>query len=103
MGLLYGFAEGSFEELAHEIERAFNIQFVLHESAWRGGDYYRYQTDSEQIILQMNRDDGEIAETAFAAFPVLLYVEGDARSQAEVSRCLGAKAILLRNRNYGPK
>ena len=98
MGLLYGFAEGSLGELAVEIERAFDIQFELHESDMRGGDYDRHETGSELIILQCNRDNGDIAEEDSATMPFLLIIEGDARSTEAVGRCLGRKAVLLRGR-----
>ncbi len=65
MVLLYGFTEGALPELAVKLERAFVLRLELHDSEMRGGDYYRYEGDGEQIILQSNRDNGDIAEENF--------------------------------------
>jgi hypothetical protein len=93
---VYEFSEGALPQLAAMIERSLGIRFELHESDMRGGEYYLHQTDAEQIILQLNRDNGDTAEEDFADVPVLLYIEGKKYSAMGVGARLGTKARLLR-------
>jgi hypothetical protein len=87
--LLYGFENGSLDVLAHEVERCFGVHLQLHDSLWRGGDYYRYDSTSEILILQVNSDgaaSNEPAEEAFPGYRFLLYVE-TTRTQQDISEC----------------
>jgi hypothetical protein len=96
MVLLCGFTEGALPELAVKLERAVGLRLELHDSEMRGGDYYRYEGDGEQIILQSNRDNGDIAEEDFPEIPILLYIDSQMRTQEQFSRLLGPKVQLLR-------
>ncbi|HLK65305.1 MAG TPA: hypothetical protein VKU19_17820 [Bryobacteraceae bacterium] len=104
MGLLFGFRRGSLPELAAQIEAAAGVRFALHDSLFHGGDYYRFESDGEQLILQRNNDGGgpdEPAEESFAEFPFLLYVNSSLPSE-KWALCLSAEplsAVLLRSEN----
>src|SRR6185437_14899844 len=78
--MLFGFLDGSPATAADEVSHSLGIAFVLHDSLWRGGDYYLYQSGSEEIIIQRNNDGGspdEPAEVSFPEYPVLMYVQTD--------------------------
>jgi hypothetical protein len=88
--LLIGFREADIRRIALAVERALDIKFVLHDSLWRGGDYYRCEDSEGSFILQRNNDGGppgESAEIEFPDSPVLLYVETN-HSQSEIIRHL---------------
>jgi hypothetical protein len=78
--MLFGFLDGSPATAADEVSHSLGIAFVLHDSLWRGGDYYLYEAGSEEIIIQRNNDGGapdDPAEDSFPEYPVLMYVQTD--------------------------
>ena len=93
---LYGFAKGTLSEIAMQLERAFGLKLELHESQMYGGDYCRYEADGEQIILQSNRDHGDIAEEDFPDIPILLWIASRKRTREELDELVGPDARLLR-------
>ncbi len=102
MGLLFGFREGSLAELAAAVGSAAGIHFALHDSLYRGGDYYRHESDGEQVFLQNNVDalaEGRPVEEEFPDFPFLLYVSGKTPKDVWESRLATVvfPAVLLRS------
>jgi hypothetical protein len=78
MQLLFGFKDHPIEALKSAVSIALGITLELHDSLWRGGDYYGYEHGAESIFLERNNDGGqpeEPAEEDFPDYPVLLYVE----------------------------
>jgi hypothetical protein len=100
---LYGFEAQEIDQIAEQLSKALGIAFGLHESSYRGGDYYRHgMPGEEELILQRNWDtvENEPIETTFANYPVLLYVGPTARSgelQALVTRAFRGTVTLLRH------
>jgi hypothetical protein len=75
---LYGAQVGSLAELVAELEKVLGVEFVLRDSMYRGGDYYRHDGCGGDVLLQRNLEDDEgyLAEPTFPQYPILLYVSG---------------------------
>jgi hypothetical protein len=79
---LYGIAARSLEEARTLVAEALGFSFILHESGYHCGAYYRAGAlDGEHFILQKNRDeeDDEWAEPEHQGLPFLLYVNDTER------------------------
>jgi hypothetical protein len=98
--LLFGFLSGSLAATANSVSRDLGVTFELHDSLWRGGDYYVYESGSEKIIIQRNNDGGppdEPAEEQFPNYPLLMYVDTERAEEmkAQTDKC-SARPQLLR-------
>lgn len=78
MQILFGFVVEDMSALATTIASVLGIEARLHESSFRGGDYWRF---GDIAALQRNEDGDELAEDAFPGYPVLLYVETDDKDE----------------------
>ena len=77
---LYGAMSLSMKELCIKVEKVLSIKFDLHDSMYRGGDYYRAGLlgSNEEIAIQLNRfvlyDEEETAEPSYSEYPVILRI-----------------------------
>ena len=90
--LLFGVFAASVEVVADQVSRRLGITFELRDGLWHGGDYFIYEAESEQIIVQTNNDGGppdEPAEEQFPQFPILIYVTTQRREEmlTQLGRC----------------
>lgn len=90
----FGINSTDLSSAAAEIGDALGVAFRLHESAYRGGDYFRAKVANGVIFLQSNRDlhDGEPFESNWPIDSLILLLDGlDAapgESYAEILRHL---------------
>lgn len=81
---IYGQESSDFKMLLIAIERALSIQFEVHQSYYRGGEYYKFVgDDGENFILQKNFNpiEAEWTERDFEEMGVILYVNETERSE----------------------
>jgi hypothetical protein len=102
--LLFGFRSGALAAAADAVARSLGVTFELHDSVWRGGDYYVHEAGSEKIIIQRNNDGGpatEPAEEDFPDYPVLVYVETERPEPVmeQMRKCLPHPEVLRSVRN----
>ncbi len=74
---LYGFSTTKLDPLREQIEKALGLQMELHESSYRGGDYYQQKLPGDgSLILQRNYDpiEKEWAEPEYQQAGALLHV-----------------------------
>jgi hypothetical protein len=76
---LYGAMNFSMNELRGEVEKVVGIKFDLHDSAYRGGEYFRAGAlGGEEFVIQLNHfefeGEPEIAEPQYSDYPVILQV-----------------------------
>src|SRR5438034_2319594 len=77
--LLFGSNE-EVETIAHDVANGLELRLVKRYSNRRGGWHYttwpeRQREDvEEEVVVQKNRDYGELAESEFAQWPTLVYV-----------------------------
>ncbi len=86
---VYGFANFDLEAARAAVKLAFGVRLVLHDSLYRGGDYYllRFRAFEEIVLhLQTNVDllhapgdlpEEQWAEPEFPHIRTLLYVEAE--------------------------
>lgn len=80
---LYSIKGNNLEGVRAAIEHALGVEFVLHESDYYGGDYYRTSNlGGEHLILLNNFDpfDKEWIEADFQEYKILLYVNETVRA-----------------------
>jgi hypothetical protein len=79
---LYAAPTSDLEAARRIFEAALSVTMELHDSSWRGGDYFLGLGDrNERFILQRNRLAGdEPAEERHPNVNVILYVESTNRS-----------------------
>ena len=73
--------------VARVLGSALDVEFVAHESDYRGGNYYRAQAAEGTLLLQTNYDliDDETFESARPERAVVLYLDGPQDSKWEAS------------------
>jgi hypothetical protein len=99
---LYGFESRELDEIATRLSETLSITWGLHESSYRGGDYYGFGSPGhEEFILQRNLElDDELMEPEFSKYPILLYVARTERSEELadlILKSMGDQAALLRH------
>ena len=74
----FGINSNDLKSAASTIGAALKVEFCLHESSFRGGDYYRAETPSGTMFLQNNRDvlDNEPFEANWPMDQLVLYFDG---------------------------
>ena len=80
---IFGFPANNLELARNALETCLEVQFVPHESSFRG-EYYLYEgRDGEELLLEMNVDpeDGEPFYSEFSEYPVILLVDATTRSE----------------------
>lgn len=76
---LYGSRTLSVPELRDAGEGVLGLRFILHESAYRGGEYFRAgDPGGEEFVIQLNSfefdNEEEISEPEYADYPVILWI-----------------------------
>jgi hypothetical protein len=104
--ILFGFVAGTLESISSEVSMALGVKFHLHDSQFRGGDYYRFESGRELYILQRNNDGGspdERAEEEFGNYPILLYIETQESGTAFIDRLrrVTSAPVMLRFSEQG--
>ncbi len=101
---LYGLISSDLEKLAQDLGQILGVTFSLHESSYRGGDYYRSgMPGQEEFILQSNYDqiEDEVVEPEFPTYAALLYVgptDHSAEIKDRIEMEMKSDAVLLRHR-----
>ena len=75
---LYGYKDDhTLTQFVSEVEKLLKVAFEIHNSYYRGGDYYIYNfNNNENVIIQTNYNkiEKEFTEPVFKDFKVLIYV-----------------------------
>jgi hypothetical protein len=79
---LYAAPTSDLEGARRLFEDKLQVALGLHDSSWRGGDYYLgFGIGNERFTLQHNRlGRDEVSEEEFRDADIILYVEGTTRS-----------------------
>ncbi len=97
---LYGACGGSLEEVRLRVQHGLDRDFVLHESGYRGGEYFRAAGPPEEVLLQTNAPDeeGYYPEPEFREWPILVYIN-DSQRWGELDRRIAEihSLVLLRS------
>ena len=74
----FGIKSKDLGSAAQALGAALHVNFLPHESDFRGGDYYRAETPKGTLFLQKNYDrlDEEPFESAWPASDLILYFDG---------------------------
>jgi hypothetical protein len=82
------------------LEETLGVAMELHDSSWRGGDYFLgFRDRNETYTLQRNRlNASEPAEEEHPDVDVILYVETDAPSSGTHELLTAAGFRLLRHK-----
>ena len=73
-------------------------QFVLHDSDYRGGEYFRLEHEGVTLVLQRNfaDEEGVLTESSHQSVQLVLYLDGEAKSVETISLAiLGATSFHL--------
>jgi len=93
MTKVFGSTSDDLPRLARELSARLGVTFELHDSSFRGGDYYRARTERGEMILQNNHDafNDELAEASWPGMKSLLYVDiSDETAGLQVGKVLEA-------------
>jgi hypothetical protein len=77
---LYGTRNLSTSELRQKAEKILGVKFNLHDSAYRGGEYFRAGElgGGEEFVIQLNNfkfaGESETAEPDYPEYPVILQI-----------------------------
>lgn len=99
--IVFGIRESDLGTARRTVETALAIEMVLHDSLYRGGDYYRstrtHRGATETFVLQRNFDilDEEVAEPEYAQFALLLYCAAAPDRVEALAMALKGTAELL--------
>jgi hypothetical protein len=105
--IVYGFLSPDINHIARTLEGILNINFELHASSYRGGDYYLYKKGvpwKEKYYLQNNLElDDELAEPEHPDYKLILYIYiRDDKNIKELHEKItsesGEDAVFLRKR-----
>lgn len=82
---LYGSKRLTISELRNVIENALGLIFDVHESSYRGGEYFRsVPCDGEEFVIQLNSfwldNEMEIAEPDYSDYAVIFWVAWTGRA-----------------------
>jgi hypothetical protein len=82
---LYGSKNLTMNELRNAVEDALSLRFDVHESSYKGGEYFRaVLRDGEELIIQLNgfqlSDETEITEPAYSEYGVIFWVAWTSRA-----------------------
>lgn len=74
----FGINSTDLESAAQALGALLNMRFARHESDFRGGDYYRAESQQGTLFLQKNYDpvDQEPFESGWPADQVVIYLDG---------------------------
>ncbi len=87
----FGLSSKELKTVALILGSMLNVDFVLHESHFRGGDYYSAEAEPGMLFLQENYDllDQEPFESSWPADSIVLYLDGpDDRAWTEFASAL---------------
>jgi hypothetical protein len=100
--LLLAAVASTIDEAKGAIEASAGVSLAAHESAYRGGDYFRGDFDGVNLVLQTNfiEDDGEPAEAEFPEVSLLIYLDGEIRAVDLVASRLVTMGKVLRSSTY---
>jgi hypothetical protein len=102
---LYGSKRMSIAHLRDAISNALGITFTLHDSAFRGGTYFRVgDFGGEEFVIQQNifefDNEEEIAEPEFAHYPVIFWIAWTERGDEFREKLTAAEGLdFLRRRS----
>ncbi|MFN8081119.1 MAG: hypothetical protein U0Q19_16300 [Kineosporiaceae bacterium] len=72
-------AHGDMDSVQQRLGRLWGVTLQLHDSSFRGGDFYMIRTRELEIIVQRNfiEDDGELSEPGLPDHSVVVYISQD--------------------------
>lgn len=92
-------ADDQIEAVAQALSARLDLSFELHDSLYRGGDYWLGGSLSgEHVIVQVNADLDEPAEDVDS--PTIVYVEATSRSTAFEDAGAAVGLLLLRRTEW---
>ena len=105
MDYLYGIKAPTLELSRAEIFSLTHLEFKLHDSSVRAGDYYLHESETfKEIIIQLNYDEmnEEWFEEDFKEYPFIVYWSfSSAESAAAITEVLlTSKMISFLRKKY---
>jgi hypothetical protein len=98
MEYLYGINAPTLEVSHAEIVSLTHLEFKLHESSFRAGDYYLHKGDKfKEVIIQKNFDEmnDEWFEDEFKEYPFIIYWNfSSPESAVTITQILRASKII---------
>ncbi len=96
-----GIRRASLNTVAEAASELFGTRPRGHYSDYRGGDYFRFNTEGESAIIQSNRDCDDIAEEDHPDVEVLVIIDPTVRPDAVSSFFAGKfDCVVIRRGTY---
>jgi hypothetical protein len=76
--MVYGSLSSDLAQVTEALARVLGVEFTLHNSMYRGGDYYRYESEGGGVVrVERNHDliDDEPAASQWPEISVLIYLD----------------------------
>ena len=91
---LFGSTSMALRDATAVLAQVLGKQFVLHDSDYRGGEYFRLEHEGVALVLQRNFEDeeGVLTESSHQGVRLLLYLDGEAKSVEAISLAVGSGA-----------
>ena len=95
---LLGSKSMALRDTAALLEQVLGKQFVLHDSDYRGGEYFRLEYQGVTLMLQRNFEDeeGALSEPSHQDVRLLLYLDGEVKSVDVMSLAIVGSAASFR-------
>ena len=95
---LFGSTSMALQDATALLAQVLGKQFVLHDSDYRGGEYFRLELEGVKLVLQRNfaDEEGALAESSHQGFRLLLYLDGEVRSVETISLAIVGGATSFR-------
>ncbi|MFI1256500.1 hypothetical protein ACH4U6_22390 [Streptomyces netropsis] len=94
---LYGAKFSSLKEAAEIMAAALGLEFSLHESSYRGGEYFRAHSKGfDKMTVEANWEDSEgyLAEPDYADHSILVYISNPCESVKDALEAIECIRLL---------
>lgn len=95
---LFGSTSMALRDATAVLAQVLGKQFVLHDSDYRGGEYFRLEHEGVALVLQRNFEDeeGVLTESSHQGVRLLLYLDGEVKSVEVMSLAIVGGAASFR-------